>query len=183
MTDITEIQSEIKAVKFALGTFADYEHQEERRNFLRQNFSTVPGLKTYFGFSEDKLQEALNKLQHEKNLLLAQQGKHLSLCFLTVSLSCCIVDSAVDCTDLKKALLSAKEVDGFLCLSGSEVFPVSLKETTNRIPSKLLIRSFHKEIKLILQKLIDATMVKKGQEVQPGRFEEADQPCCAVPPA
>ena len=44
-------------------------------------------------------------------------------------------------------------MDGFLCLSGSEAFPVSLKENTNAIPSKLLIRSFHKEIKLILQKL------------------------------
>lgn len=40
-----------------------------------------------------------------------------------------------------------------MCLSGSEVFPVSLKETTNEIPSKLLIRSLHSEIKLIIKKL------------------------------
>jgi hypothetical protein len=73
MADIAEIQLEIKAVKFALGTFADYESEEERRNFLRQNFTAVPGLKTYFGFSEDKLQDALNKLQEMENLLLAQQ--------------------------------------------------------------------------------------------------------------
>jgi hypothetical protein len=60
---------------------------------------------------------------------------------------------AVDCTELKNALLSAEEKDGFLCLSGSEVFPVSLKETTNEIPSKLMIRAFHSEVKLILKKL------------------------------
>jgi hypothetical protein len=40
-----------------------------------------------------------------------------------------------------------------LCLSGTEVFPVSLKESTNKIPSKLLSRSFHSEVKLILEKL------------------------------
>ena len=33
MADIAEIQLEIKAVKFALGAFADYENEEERRNF------------------------------------------------------------------------------------------------------------------------------------------------------
>ncbi len=38
-------------------------------------------------------------------------------------------------------------------MSGSEEFPVSLKEITNVIPSKLLIRSFHSEIKLIIKKL------------------------------
>eukprot|EP01031_Cornospumella_fuschlensis_P029572 gene29572-35697_t len=90
------------------------------------------------------IQNTLAKQQEEKNLLLAQSA-----------------DSAVDCTDLKKALLSAKEVDGFLCLSGSEVFPASLKETTNEIPSKLLIRSFLKEIKLILQKLRSDRKVKR----------------------
>jgi hypothetical protein len=33
------------------------------------------------------------------------------------------------------------------------VFPVGLKEATNKIPSKLLMRSFHDEVKLVLQKL------------------------------
>jgi hypothetical protein len=33
------------------------------------------------------------------------------------------------------------------------VFPVGLKEATNKIPSKLLMRSFHGEVKLVLQKL------------------------------
>ena len=101
MADIIEIQLEIKAVKFALDSFADYGNDEEgRRNFLREHFKTKPGLKTYFGFSEaelkdvlNKLQEALNKLQEkeiklqdEKNLLLEkdnlllaqQQGKFQS---------------------------------------------------------------------------------------------------------
>jgi hypothetical protein len=74
MTDIAEIQLEIKAVKFALGSFADYENEGERRNILRQNFTAIPGLKTYFGFSEDKLQDALNKQQDKKNLLLEKEN-------------------------------------------------------------------------------------------------------------
>mmetsp|Transcript_10110 Transcript_10110/g.13877 ORF Transcript_10110/g.13877 Transcript_10110/m.13877 type:complete len:528 (+) Transcript_10110:111-1694(+) len=57
------------------------------------------------------------------------------------------------CTSLKNGLLSAKVEGDFLCLSGSDVFPVSLKETTNKIPSKLLIRSFHNEVMLIIKKL------------------------------
>lgn len=42
MANIAEIQLKIKAVEFALGTFADYENEEERRNFLRQNFTAIP---------------------------------------------------------------------------------------------------------------------------------------------
>lgn len=59
----------------------------------------------------------------------------------------------IDCTDIKVALLSADEKEGFLCLSGEHIFPVSERETTNRSPSKLLMRSFHREIELILKKL------------------------------
>lgn len=89
MTDIAEIQSEIEAVKFALRSFADYNknEEEERINFLRKNFTAVPGLKTYFGYPQDKLRDALDKLrdvldklqdeknlqQHEKNLLLEKE--------------------------------------------------------------------------------------------------------------
>eukprot|EP01031_Cornospumella_fuschlensis_P045176 gene45176-55263_t len=73
MADIAEIQLKIRAVEFALGTFADYEKEEERRNFLKQKFTAIPGLKTYFSFSETKLQDALSKLQEKENLLLAQQ--------------------------------------------------------------------------------------------------------------
>jgi hypothetical protein len=69
MADIAEIKEKIKAVEFALGTFADYENEEERRKFLRQNFTAVPGLKTYFGFSEDKLQDEKKQLQDEKKQL------------------------------------------------------------------------------------------------------------------
>lgn len=58
-----------------------------------------------------------------------------------------------DCTALRNALLSAELRDGFLCLSDGHVFPISLKESTNRCPDKLLIRSFHMEIKLILKSL------------------------------
>jgi hypothetical protein len=70
MAEIAEIHLKINAVEFALGSFADYEIEGERRNFLRQNFTEIPGLKTYFSFSTDKLQDALKQLQDEKNLLL-----------------------------------------------------------------------------------------------------------------
>ena len=66
MADIAEIQLKIRAVEFALGTFADYENEDERRIFLRQNFTAIPGLKTYFRFPETKLQDTLNKLQEKK---------------------------------------------------------------------------------------------------------------------
>ncbi len=94
MADIAEIQLKIKAVEFALGTFADYENEEERRNFLRQNFTAIPGLKTYFDFTKDelkdalnklqdalnKLQDALNKLLEKENLLLAQLQGGVFIC-------------------------------------------------------------------------------------------------------
>eukprot|EP01039_Chlorochromonas_danica_P003794 gene3795-4144_t len=83
MTDIiAEIRTKIKAVEVALGTFADFDNQEERRIYMRQNFAIIPVLKTYFGFSEAKLQDVLNKLLEKENLLLTQQQQgELSLSF------------------------------------------------------------------------------------------------------
>ena len=86
MADISEIQLEIKAMKFALGTFADYENEEERRKFLRENFTAIKELKTYFSFSEDKLQDTLNKLQillllRDNLLLIQQQGMNVNVSF------------------------------------------------------------------------------------------------------
>jgi len=79
MADIAEIQLKIKAVEFALGSFADYENEEERRIFLRQNFTAIRGLKTYFGFSETQLQDEKKQLQDEKNLLQEKENLLLSL--------------------------------------------------------------------------------------------------------
>jgi hypothetical protein len=73
MADIAEIQLKIKAVEFALKSFARFSDEQQRRDHLRIQFDNVQNLDTYFGFSEDKLQDTLNKLQDEKNLLLAQQ--------------------------------------------------------------------------------------------------------------
>jgi len=76
------------------------------------------------------LRNELTEIRKKKNILLEQQVKqnHISRVALT---------NVVDCTHLKNALLTAKEEGGFLCLPGSEMFPVSFKETTNEIPSKL----------------------------------------------
>ena len=73
MVNIAEIQLEIRAEEFALASFADLEDEEERRKFLKHQFTSQPILKKYLGFSEDKLQNALSKLQKNNNLLLAQQ--------------------------------------------------------------------------------------------------------------
>ena len=73
-----------------------------------------------------------------------------------------VVDSSVsgrspatDCTALKNALLNPVMEDNFLRLPNSEAFPVGVKDNSsvNTIPSKLLTRDFHKEIRLILRYL------------------------------
>jgi hypothetical protein len=45
--------------------------QVDRKTFLIENFTDIPGLKTNFGFSENRLQDALNLL------LAQQQGKRI----------------------------------------------------------------------------------------------------------
>ena len=40
---------------------------KRKEDFLRQSFTAIPKLKTNFGFSEVKLQDALNKLQEKVN--------------------------------------------------------------------------------------------------------------------
>ena len=109
MADITEIQSEIKAVKFALDSFADYENEEERRKFLRQNFTAVPGLKTYFGFSETELKDALNKLQEKEILLLAQQQVKTQSLMVKICIGEKVQDSLITFTSLKRPLDTVKE--------------------------------------------------------------------------
>jgi hypothetical protein len=79
MTDFSEILLlDIKAVKFALGVFAEYENEEERKHFLKQNFTAYPGLNAYFGYSQKELKEKEKvleekELQREKILLLEKE--------------------------------------------------------------------------------------------------------------
>jgi hypothetical protein len=80
MADITEIQLKIKAVEFALKSFARFSDEELRRNHLRSQFDSVQNLDTYFGFSEDKLQDALKLLLEKENLLLVQQQGGIFIC-------------------------------------------------------------------------------------------------------
>lgn len=70
MADIIETRSEIKAVKFALEAFVDYDDLLERKDFLKKNFIAIPGLKIYFSYMEAELRDALKKLQEKENLLL-----------------------------------------------------------------------------------------------------------------
>ena len=84
MTEINEIRSKIKAVESALGSFVDFETEEERRKYLKGRLTVMPQLKIYIGFTETKLQEKETQLQEKENLLLAQQGKSTCPLFLSV---------------------------------------------------------------------------------------------------
>jgi hypothetical protein len=79
MTNLAEIQSKIRAIEFALESFADYENEEERRKFLRQNFTAIPRLKIYFDLAEEALHIKKNALQTEENTLLEIQLRSLPL--------------------------------------------------------------------------------------------------------
>jgi hypothetical protein len=79
MADIAELQLKIKAVTFALDSFADYENDGERRSFLRQNFTAIAGLKTYLGYSESMLQNEKKQLQ--EMLLGLQRGRNILCLF------------------------------------------------------------------------------------------------------
>ena len=72
-TNIEETQSEIKAVKVALASFAEYVSEVDRGNFLREKFSTMPELKIYFNFSDPELKEVLSKLQEKEKVLLEKE--------------------------------------------------------------------------------------------------------------
>lgn len=69
MTDIAEIQLEIKAVEFALRCFARFSDVQQRKDHLRSQFDNVQNLDIYFGFSEFELKDALNKLWDALNKL------------------------------------------------------------------------------------------------------------------
>lgn len=105
MADTAEIELKIKAVEFALGSFADYENDEERKQCLRRNFTAIPGLKTYFDFSkvelkdEKKQLQALALLRGRDIMLVFQSNSYSMLCalfrsFCQSSQCCCVFWSA-----------------------------------------------------------------------------------------
>jgi len=97
MADIAEVQLEIKAVMFALQSFARFSDDDhQRKDYLRNHFDYVQNLDSYFSFSveelrgarilllekenglqeqESKLQDARNLLQEKENRLLEQENK------------------------------------------------------------------------------------------------------------
>ncbi len=93
MASITDVQLKLQAVEFALTSFTKYRNKEEERViFLDSQVETFKFLDLYADFTKDELkdekkqlQDALNKLQDEKNLLLAQQQSRIYL-FVTVPL-------------------------------------------------------------------------------------------------
>lgn len=117
MADIAEIQMKIKAVEFALGSFADYENEE---NFLRQNFSAIPGLKTYFVFSETELKDEEKQLQEMEILLLALQkrGRNIMLVFpiRIICTSCRFIQSI----QILQGVCSHHQFKGLSCLESQD---------------------------------------------------------------
>lgn len=84
MADIAEIQLKIKALEVTLASFTRYRNKEEERvAFLDSQLETVQFLDVYSDFTKDELKDALNKLQENQNLLLAQQQGRI-YCFVSV---------------------------------------------------------------------------------------------------
>eukprot|EP01033_Poteriospumella_lacustris_P015653 gene15653-11202_t len=80
MTTIQDVELKIKAVEFALGTFADHRNDEEARQaYLRSDFNPLPHLKTYFSYSENALVNLLEQLQGEIWQLRQLQSQQLQL--------------------------------------------------------------------------------------------------------
>jgi hypothetical protein len=72
-TNRAEIQSKIKSIEFVLESFADYENEEERRFFLRQNFPAIPHLKIYYKLTKEALRTEMRTLRTEENTLLKME--------------------------------------------------------------------------------------------------------------
>eukprot|EP00981_Chlorochromonas_danica_P003125 scaffold622_cov174-Ochromonas_danica.AAC.1 len=138
MADIAEIQMKIKAVEFALGSFADYENEEERRNFLRQNFSAIPGLKTYFVFSETELKDEEKQLQEMEILLLALQKRDSSNQFRYFKVSARITNSKGFRAWRAKTFVLADDCNGFYCAGGE---PESIYYEENTLVLNVLFKS------------------------------------------
>jgi hypothetical protein len=80
MTTIQDVELKIKAVEFALGTFADYENDEEARmTCLRSHFSSFPHLKTCLSYSVTALINLLQQLHGELRQLRQLQIQQLEL--------------------------------------------------------------------------------------------------------
>jgi hypothetical protein len=80
MTTIQDVELKIKAVEYALGTFADHRNDEEARQaYLRSDFNPLPQLKIYFSYSENALVNLLEKLQGEIWQLRQLQSQQLQL--------------------------------------------------------------------------------------------------------
>ena len=79
MTDIAEIELKIRAVEFALRSYARFSDEQQRKDHLRSQIDNVQNLDTYFGFSEFELKDALNKQQDKKILLLEKENLLLAL--------------------------------------------------------------------------------------------------------
>lgn len=70
MTTIQDVELKIKAVEYALGTFADHGNDEEARQAcLQNNFNSLPQLKTCFSHSVNELKNLLQQLQGERHQL------------------------------------------------------------------------------------------------------------------
>ncbi len=61
-----EIEAQISAIKFALGSLARYTNEEERKQYLELNFERILHLDTYYIFSLEMLISALEVNQQQR---------------------------------------------------------------------------------------------------------------------
>lgn len=60
----SEIGLEIVAIKFVLGSFAHYDDDKERKEYIRSKINGIPHLDVYFSFTHEELGKLL--LEKEK---------------------------------------------------------------------------------------------------------------------
>lgn len=63
---MSELDSKITAVEFALRSFARADNEDVRKKNLQENFETIPCLNIYFGFRKEQLKTKLGQLRQLK---------------------------------------------------------------------------------------------------------------------
>ena len=79
-----QVTAEINFVKVALGSFEDFQDEDQRKAYLKSKLALITDetlrdqLKGYVRCSEDKLQDQLNELQRKENLLQEEKLKMMA---------------------------------------------------------------------------------------------------------
>lgn len=68
--NVSEVSDRINSIQFVLGSFAVFESEVDRRNFLKAASATKPLVRLFMGFSEEGLKGCLEELLALERILL-----------------------------------------------------------------------------------------------------------------